>query len=54
MTDDQVDRVAAEILEALAARDGLRAPAKTMQVATNGPEASPPDLVASPAENLPI
>jgi dTDP-4-amino-4,6-dideoxygalactose transaminase len=54
MTDDQVDRVAAEMLEALAARDGSRAPAKTMQVATHGLEASPPDLVASPAENLPI
>jgi hypothetical protein len=36
MTDDQVDRVAAEILEALAAGGGSRTPAETMRVATHG------------------
>jgi dTDP-4-amino-4,6-dideoxygalactose transaminase len=53
MTDDQVDWVAAEILEALAAGGGSRTPAKTMRAATHGLEGSLPDLVASPAENLP-
>jgi dTDP-4-amino-4,6-dideoxygalactose transaminase len=53
MTDDQLDRVAAQILDALAARGGSSAPMKTMRVATHGLEDSPPNLVASPAENLP-
>lgn len=53
MTDDQVDRVAARLLDALAARGGSSAPVKTMRVATHGLEDSPPNLVASPAKNLP-
>ena len=51
MTDDQLDRVAAQILEMLAARGGSRRPAETMPVATRAPESFPSNL--APAENLP-